>query len=179
MKTSILLSDSREKLGTITSVREDNSGILSARCLGRSDNAAAEDAGNPGRDPLKKCGDIPTGTYKALLYYKLPTEVNKRKYGQPDETGKIPLFQLLPISGDALTASKKPYSRAGLAIHAGDLNPKYTWWEGLRPTNGCTRVFHDTMMLLVKEHLAFFKPEENKGKVHEVTVTEQSPRVTS
>jgi len=153
MKTSIIFPPSREKLGKISSVGEINSNyLMEAKCLGRSDNKAAEDAGNPDRDPLKRCGDIPTGEYKVFLYYKSKTVANERMYGKADETGKIPLFALIPISGDALTASKPPNKRAGLAIHAGDENPKYKWWDGLRPTNGCVRVHQATLDTMVKHH---------------------------
>jgi len=153
MQTLITFPPSREHLGKLVASGEAGSGFLvETYCLGRSDNKAAEDAGNPGRDPLLRCGDVPTGTYKAYLYYKKASPVALRSYGKADDTGQIPMIALIPESGEALKAAGKPGRRTGLAIHTGDENLKYTWWKGLRPTNGCVRIPQAVMDALVARH---------------------------
>lgn len=148
MKATIkvsLLRD-RTKLGTVLAMDEDGQ-ILAGPfpCLAISDNAAAVSAGNPRHDPLKTDGDLPTGTYRCVIIAPgLPTH----SYGP----GKR--IMLTGIAGDALTVSKpdavsgKPI-RSGLLDHGGDLNPAYTWWQGLRPTHGCLRLKNEDMAVLV------------------------------
>jgi len=97
----------------------------SARCFGKSDNAAAKKAGNESRDPLKPYGDIPLGNYKAVV--TVP--------GSPDRSyGPHKRLNLTPTAGPALQAFAN--GRYGIMIHGGDLAPN----GNLRPTHGCVRV---------------------------------------
>lgn len=104
-------------------------------CLGRADQAAAAKVGNPFRNPLRRNGDTPTGTYRAWVGKVLRSE---RSYGPH------PVIRLDPIGGDALEAKRN--GRAGLLIHGGDPAAD---GRSLRPTHGCVRVsnFHQKALL--------------------------------
>jgi hypothetical protein len=99
-------------------------------CLGKSDNEAAIDAGNPSRDPLRPFGDFPLGEYSGQLV-ELPSPpgpVFEREYGP------YGYIVLTAVAGDALQAQKN--GRYGIRVHAGDPYPS----GGLRPTHGCLRL---------------------------------------
>lgn len=129
---NVALRKDRTKLGMLTI------GALTFQCLAISDNQAAIVAGNPTHDPLKVDGDLPTGEYKCLVINPgIPTH----SYGP----GKR--LMLVGVAGDALKSTKL---RSGLMVHGGDLNPAYTWWQGLRPTHGCLRLKDADMALLIE-----------------------------
>lgn len=135
MRIDIQLPKGRAGLGKIRVV-DGAIMILEGACLGRADDTLAKKAGNPQRDPLRRSGDTPTGEYKGVLQSTL--WLPARSYGI------YQVILLVPVSGQAL-ASHQPltagkYGRTGLAIHSGDENPKLTWWQGLRPTEGCIRI---------------------------------------
>ena len=121
--------------------------IFSFEVDGKSDNAAAAAAGNPLRDPTKPFGDTPCGEYVASIGYE-PDDaagVNRRSYGMPDDTGKIPVIWLQPIEGaPASQAWQRQLNEntaaghfvdMGLALHSGPPNAQ----GALRPTHGCIR----------------------------------------
>lgn len=109
-------------------------------CLGKSDNEAAADAGNPSRDPLHVDGDFPLGEYSAQLvkWPAAPGPVSRREYGP------YGYIVLTPVSGDALTAQLN--GRDGLRVHAGD--PSLA--GGLRPTHGCLRLSNRDFLALLQ-----------------------------
>jgi hypothetical protein len=117
----------REKLGSCELVSSECELVLGPFiCLARSDNQKAARAMNPTRDPLKPFGDTPAGLYRVSI--EPPGEIFA--YGP----GRRLLFQ--GIGGPAKEAM---HVRSGIMAHGGKLNPKYTWWQGLRPTYGCIR----------------------------------------
>jgi hypothetical protein len=132
------LPRNREQLGRCTVYRESGNGpqviCPTMAVLARSDNAIAKAAGNPRRDPLKRNGDFPLGEYEAVI---VSPSADTHKFG--------PYRRLLfiPKGGDALKA--RDAGRGQLMAHSGDLNPTYTWWQGLRPTLGCVRHFDEDM----------------------------------
>lgn len=128
----------RDQLGGFELINADGDVLLRGRALGRSDNANAKRAGNPERDPLKRYGDIPRGHYSALV---VEPGAAARTYGPYKR------LLLIPKGGPALDAAKN--GRQGLMVHGGPLNPKYYWWEGLRPTQGCIRVSDEDMAQLL------------------------------
>lgn len=75
-------------------------------CLGRADQEAAKKVGNPSRNPLRRNGDTPTGTYRAWIGRVIL--LSPRSYGPH------PVIRLDPISGDALEAKRN--GRSGLLI---------------------------------------------------------------
>ena len=123
MTVTATVSKNRYKCGTL------DVGGAPYRCLARSDQSAANAAGNPDRDPLKPMGDLPTGTYTCTLGV---VEQPKRSYG-PN-----PVIHLTPTGGDAMVAAKD--GRDGLLIHGGDPTVDGC---GLRPTHGCLRLSDD------------------------------------
>lgn len=110
------------------------------RCLGKSDQASADAAGNPLRDPLKKMGDLPTGSYIATRIGPAgATDADIRSYGPGAR------WALRPISGDALQAWKD--GRDGIEIHGGDVGAPMPP-NALRPTHGCCRIDNTTVNTL-------------------------------
>jgi len=110
------------------------------RCLGRSDQKAANDVGNPSRDPLKRYGDLPVGGYQVTRSSPAqPTAANLRSYGVG------PVWHLDPKSGQALAA--KNNGRFAILIHGGAPAADGT---SLRPTHGCLRVQESTVTALAK-----------------------------
>jgi hypothetical protein len=61
MLISVTVPKDRTKYGTVAC------GAFACRCYCKADNAAAEAAGNATRDPRKREGDTPTGTYAVSL----------------------------------------------------------------------------------------------------------------
>lgn len=131
MTINISLHKDRTSLGTLTC------GSLMAPCLALSDNTAAVAAGNPQHDPLKTDGDLPTGTYACQV---IAAGLPQHSYGPH---GRL---LLTGLTGDALAVVGV---RFGLMVHGGDLNPAYTWWQGLRPTHGCLRLKDEDMAALL------------------------------
>lgn len=105
------------------------------RCLAKSDNLAAAQAGNPTRDPMHVMGDTPLGRYWLTL---LPPGTPERSYGPGNR------YLLNPAAGPALKAKKN--GRTGMEIHGGALTSTGT---ALRPTHGCIRVDDSTIEALV------------------------------
>lgn len=136
-KLLISLPDDRTQLGTLV-VCDELGEILAGPfvCDGKSDNAAAIAAGNPDRDPTKPYGDTPLGEYIGRLEYVEASPANRRSFGPPDESGKIPIVALEPIEGISQAWRAYLNGRRGLAIHCGDPNGE----GGLRPTHGCVRL---------------------------------------
>ena len=136
MTLSVTLSKDRKILGTIES-RSDAGRIGGPwECYGKSDNAKAAAQGNPTRNPLKKFGDTPTGTYSLTLA------------GQPQADtrtfGPHPVIMMEAKSGQCLDAVSKG-GRAGIWLHGGHLNGV----GKLRPTYGCLRVHNATMVEII------------------------------
>lgn len=139
MKIDCVLQKDRRTLGT--ALIETTAGVFHARCLGKSDNAAATAHENPLRDPLRPFGDTPTGVYEAVLTVVAggtkQTAAQKRSYG-PNKR-----LVLNAVSGDALQAKKN--GRFGEMAHGGDPAAN----GGLRPTDGCIRFDDDTMVKII------------------------------
>lgn len=129
----------RDKLGELELVNADGE-VLYERCrvLGRSDNAAAKNAGNPNRNPLLRMGDFPLGRYRVTL---IAAHVDVKKFGSTLR------LSFEPIAGPALQAWKN--GRRALEGHAGVINVAYTNWSGLRPTFGCVRHHEDDLACIV------------------------------
>ncbi len=110
------------------------------RCLARSDQSAANAAGNPTRDPLHHYGDLPCGVYRASLVQP----------PRPDDAAAIrsygagPRWLLTPVSGDGLRAN-----RSGLELHGGPTGSPMPP-NALRPTHGCCRVDDSTIARLAE-----------------------------
>jgi len=107
-------------------------------CLGKSDNQAAKQRGNPTRNPLFSYGDTPTGDYRGYVNHLEPTQTNDNTYGPNG------IISLDPQSGDALKAKKN--GRFGLLIHGGRLRDSIH----LRPTFGCVRVSDESMRKILQ-----------------------------
>lgn len=129
----IEVTSDRTKPGTLSVYRGIERIAGPFRCLAKSDNTAAAQAGNPTRDPLKRMGDAPLGRSSLTLCAPGTPE---RSYGP----GKR--YLLTGATGDALTAKKN--GRQGIMIHGGALNAN----GSLRPTHGCIRVDDSTMAIL-------------------------------
>lgn len=146
MNLLIRLPHDRTKLGTIQMLTQDGTILVSAECLGKSDNAFAAAQGNPTRDPKKRGGDLPYGSYKcdATRFHEHVSEGDEHSYGPHG------YIRLTPTAGDALIAASEG-KRSGLLIHGGALNPAYTATRGLRPTHGCLRVTDETILAMLNE----------------------------
>lgn len=145
MNILIRLPRDRTMLGTIQLMTVDGSIILGpVDCLGKSDNEFAEEQDNPTRDPTRRGGDLPYGTYscKAVLFGADVTEQEVHSYGPHG------FIRLTPTAGDALIAAAEG-KRSGLLIHGGALNPKYVQWHTLKPTHGCARVTNETIKAML------------------------------
>ena len=118
--------------------------LMSCRCLGKADSVSAAQAGNPTRDPFRRYGDTPTGTYAATLDpVRLPNkDPDREKWLR--SYGKWQTIRLEPLTGDALTA--KNNGRGGILIHGGYPDKV----GGLRPTNGCIRVDDQQQLTLIE-----------------------------
>lgn len=104
--------------------------VFTCACLGKADNARAQKADNPMRDPLKPFGDTPIGRYSGSVV------------GPDEDTNGFGVhgrIALTPIAGAALLSVKA--GRAGIMIHGGAPNSA----GKLRPTYGCVRVSDDSM----------------------------------
>ncbi len=138
---NVQLKRDRARLGEYQLITADGEHLLGpCVCLGKSDDQAARQAGNPGRDPLKPLGDMPCGLYLARTVGPL---MPARSYGTH------PVLALDPVAGPALIA-KTQGGRSGILIHPGPLNPAYTWWRGLRPTHGCMRNLDEDHVKLMR-----------------------------
>lgn len=107
-----------------------NGGVVefTAECLGKADNGAAAQAGNPDRDPTKPFGDTPLGDYQPAGIVHLPP---------PAGHMGLLIIPLIGISLEALEAMQN--GRKGLAIHGGRGDDK------LIPTDGCVRLLDKDM----------------------------------
>ena len=106
--------------------------------LGKADNQAAAQKGNPTRNPEREDGDTPLGEYG--ITEVVPTggpAMPAHSYGP---NGAL---RLNPVAGQALIAKRN--GRTGLLIHGGDPRPSD---GGLRPTHGCLRVSDPNMAVL-------------------------------
>lgn len=118
--------------------------LLFCRCYGKSDSLSAAQSGNPSRDPFRRNGDTPTGSYDGSVD---PPRVPAK---DPDRAkwlrsyGQWPTIRMTPTAGDALTAWTN--GRRGLLIHGGDADKV----GNLRPTNGCIRVDNVSQLSLVE-----------------------------
>lgn len=143
----------RTRIGELRA-SDDTNQIGPFECDGKSDNQAAIAAENPTRNPELPYGDTPFGEYSASIVYELDTPGNRRSYGLPDETGKIPTIALQPLKGPTQAWRAYLNRRTGLRIHSGDLNGS----GGLRPTHGCVRMIEDQfkeLLLFVKRAVVF------------------------
>jgi len=144
MKALVQLKPDRSLEGTITFFEIPKStNTKQVRCLAKSDNTKAKNSGNESRDPLKPFGDLPTGTYKAVI----TTAESNDKYGPHKR------WVLNALTGDAWTAVHDN-GRYSLMIHGGKLrNGK------LRPTYGCLRLDDETMEWLAGLGVTSFEIE--------------------
>lgn len=138
---NVQLKRDRNRLGEYELITADGERLMGpCVCLAKSDDLAARAAGNPGRDPLKPMGDMPTGLYLAAIIGPL---LPARSYGLHQ------VIALDPVAGPARVA-KDQGRRSGILVHPGPLNPAYTWWRGLRPTHGCMRTLDPDHVQLLK-----------------------------
>jgi len=132
MKITVQLHKDRRKEGDL--ILESGEVF---RCLGKSDQSAADQHGNPLRDPLKAMGDLPTGVYRATKSEPHEaTPQNLRSYGPG------PYWRMFAISGDALAAAQN--GRSGIELHGGPTGAPMPA-NALRPTHGCLRVDDSTI----------------------------------
>jgi hypothetical protein len=134
MRILIRLPKDRRRVGRLT--LEGAAAGFSCPCLGRADQIRAEAAMNPTRDPLRKFGDTPAGTYAGAIG---PTWADKER-----SYGPHPVIRLEPTGGPA--AQAKANGRDGLLIHGGA--PAMDG-QSLRPTNGCVRVSNSDQAAIV------------------------------
>jgi hypothetical protein len=146
VEIAITLPIDRTKPGTLRLI-EAGATIFECECLGKADNAAAAQHGNPTRNPELPYGDTPTGVYTL-------TPVVAANPPHP-RMGRC-YIPLLGIGGQAAKAcALDPATgrtiRTGLAIHAtpdneidGDRGE-----NTLIPTNGCIRVRDPDMDALI------------------------------
>lgn len=118
---------------------------------GKADDAAAAAHGNPERNPESAFGDTPCGEFIGVPGYEEDSDANRRSFGEPDTTGKIPVIRLEPLAGD-WQAWRRQLSEGlgvqmGLAIHAGPTNSS----GFLRPTHGCCRVYQGDMKAILAQ----------------------------
>jgi hypothetical protein len=119
-------------------------------CFGKSDNAKAAAEGNARRDPLKRYGDTPTGTYR----------LERMGPWSPARTyGPHPVLLMVPTGGDALTSHSGLNPRRGLAIHGGDLG-RNRKTKLLRPTWGCVRVHNESLARIWELALTHGSPKK-------------------
>lgn len=125
MRIEVILPRNRWHLGTLQ-LLDGEDVLMSCPCYSKSDSADAAKVNNPTRDPFRRNGDTPTGTYRGTV---------ERRVMEPERSyGKWPPIRLHPLGGDAMTAHNN--GRRGLLIHGGHLSK-----DGkLRATNGCLRV---------------------------------------
>jgi hypothetical protein len=138
---NVALPADRKKLGTYTVV--DDAGIVRfgpVPCLGLADQTLAGEHGNPTRNPLLPYGDTPLGLYRVTI---IPASSNTHSYG-PN-----PRLMLTPVSGECVMAEDRDHLRAGILNHGGDPNPAYTFWDSLRPTEGCVRLSDANMAAVI------------------------------
>ncbi|BCW89981.1 hypothetical protein sos41_31490 [Alphaproteobacteria bacterium SO-S41] len=121
----ITLPRNRANPGTLSVLDAAGREQLTVPCLGKAAGEIATKAGNPSRNPLKRRGDTPLGTYLA--------HVGAAAFGRYMKSYGLGWIPIDPIGGDAQKAEDA--GRTGLAIHGGRGNgPK------LIPTAGCVRV---------------------------------------
>ncbi len=123
---SILITVHRDRFraGTLQVLDAAGRSVLETPCLARAAAEVAAAAGNPKRDPLKRRGDTPAGSYVAPQGV-VALDPPQKGFGG----GWIPLD---PVGGEAQAAENA--GRRGLAIHGGRGDKK------LVPTAGCVRV---------------------------------------
>lgn len=147
LEIRVTLPRDRTKLGELSVYGADGLVILGpgVPALGCSDEEFATLNGNPTRNPLKRGGDTPYGSYSVKVDRFTPpvSETNFHSYGA------YGVLQLTPVSGDALMAAGN--GRSGICLHGGVPNPAYTQWQGMRPTHGCVRAFDATVLTLMTE----------------------------
>lgn len=143
----IVLPQDRTQLGQLSV--QDDEGVACfgpIPCLGKSDNAAAIAHDNPTRDPRKPFGDTPTGVYIGVPGKVGASPQNIHSYGDPDQSGQIPVLWLNPKAGDGSSEAeqRQKYENEsaghpvdmGLAVHSGQLAPS----GEMRVTHGCVRI---------------------------------------
>lgn len=142
MNILIRLPTDRTKLGHLQLLNTDGTILVTADCLGKSDNAFAAAQGNPTRDPKRRGGDLPLGQYKCE-----PTRFHEHvSEGDEHSYGPYGFVRLTPTAGDALIAATEGH-RTGLLIHGGELNAA----GAMRSTHGCCRVTNETMLVILDE----------------------------
>lgn len=125
----------RAQQGTLQLFDGNASKVGEWPCLGKADNERAKQKGNPSRDPVKRFGDTPIGTWKVRIGV---AQKNIAAYGP------LAPFTLWPTGGQALASHSPANRRSGIWVHGGDFNKA----GGLRPTFGCIRVHNETMAAL-------------------------------
>jgi len=154
-----ILPKDRMKLGRFYLVASDGTRLIDGRpVLGKSDNLAAIQHGNPEHDPLKPFGDTPLGLYQCVV---IPPSPNWDSYG-PNRR-----ILLVPKSGPCVAAEAPPGNRRGLEWHGGKVNPAFAKiWDSLRPTDGCLRS-HDEDMAAIGAFYDQYQPAEFLANVTE------------
>lgn len=109
-------------------------------CLGKADNEKAAMKGNASRDPKLPYGDHSCGVYDITEVVAMTRE-NYHSYGEW-------FIRLKPVMGDALTRENAEPGNCGIAIHGGEQSG--TYYDGLRPTNGCCRLRNLDMGVLAQ-----------------------------
>lgn len=147
LKVVARLASNRVKPGVLTVVEDGVTVLGPFPCLGKADNAAAAKEGNPGRDPLRRMGDTPTGEW-------LITRVIPAGPGMPaDKYGPYGALDLKPFAGPCVQAYLN--GRSGIWIHSG----KPSASGGLRPTHGCIRLSDVDMKKLIARLSTTLKTE--------------------
>lgn len=121
----ITVPANRNNRGTLAVLDAAGREVVSCVCLAKAAQELASKVGNSKRDPVKRYGDTPVGSYIAQKG-AVALDPPQKSFG----AGWIPLD---PVGGQAQTAEDR--GRSGLAIHGGRGNTR------LVPTGGCIRVF--------------------------------------
>lgn len=157
----------RWQTGTLSLVDKNGATLAGPfRTLGKADNANAAAKGNPTRNPLRRWGDTPTGTYRVVRLQSSGPGTNYPAYNY----GPDAVIVLDPLSGDALTA--KQNGRTGLLIHGGAPGEN----GRLRATHGCIRLSNaDMAALLLALRAASNNATQFRCEAIDVSVTVGEP----
>ena len=118
---------------------------FTAPILGKADNQAAIDAGNPERDPLKPYGDTPAGEYLPARFTDVTQpdkwpRLGKRRIVLIGATGAAAMATAAAIPQHVEVAGAGCGGRTGLALHAGRDEDQRTQRGQLVATQGCLRM---------------------------------------
>ncbi len=145
MRIEIRIPANRNLRGVLRLIDERGVTVFTCPALAKADNARARREGNPSRDPLKRFGDTPLGTWEGRIGPRFSKPEDVRTYGVHR------VITLRATGGDALVAAKKG-KRSGIWLHGGAPGIGGI----LRPTFGCVRVADDHMGAILEIILRWF-----------------------